>query len=267
MQNPPGPLPQLNIHVDFNNLRGKLGSAVDRCVRLVSIGFESLHHPMSEDLRMPGTGWSISFSGAKKWSESEAQDNYGAWLFANGLRDALEAFGAFLDECHDITSCIRLIRKNKNEGQLVTQDVIDRDEAIRTFRRLGIDKKLKKLKPWVDGLPGELQESVRSINRARNILAHHEGLVPESYLEDGSFRISWWRAILIAMGAEEREVVLGETLREGEGLGIRAVSEHRDFKTGDRLFLEPAEFSGVCWSIFSAGEAIREALEHEWRTL
>jgi len=157
--------------------------------------------------------------------------------FATGLRDALEAFGAFLDECYDVASIMRLIGKNKETDHLLAQDWFDHQADTGTFRQFGIDKKLMKLKPWFQTLTADLQESIRSINRARNILAHHEGNVPESYLnENGKFRISWIRLTLTAMGPEAREAVLGETLKAGEGLGLLAVSEHRDFGKEERLY-------------------------------
>lgn len=268
MDKPTEQAPQLSINVNFNNLRGKLGSSVDRYARLVTIGFQGAQQPIKEELRLPGTGWSVSFSGAPPWSEAEARENYSAWLFSTGLRDALEAFGAFLDECNDIASCMRLIRKNKEKGQILGQDFFDHEADTQNYRRLGIDKKLKKLEPWFGTLTADLQENIRSINRARNILAHHEGNVPESYLEgNGKFRIAWMRLTLTAIGPETREVVVGETLKAGEGLGLLAVSEYRDFSKGERLYLQPIEFSGICWTIFTAGDAIREALEKDWVAL
>jgi len=47
-------------------------------------------------------------------------------------------------------------------------------------------------------------------------------------------------------------------------LGLRTVSEYRDFSEGNRLDFAPMEFSGICWTVFIAGDAIREALEKEW---
>jgi len=265
MDKPAEPAPQLRINVNFNNLRAKLGNSIDRYARLVSIGFQGVQQPIKEELRLPGTGWAVFFSGAAPWSEDEARKNYNDWLFATGLRDALEAFGAFLDECYDIASCIRLIRKHKEYGQILGQDVFDHETDTQKYRRLGIDKKLKKLEPWFGTLTVDQQENIRSINRARNILAHHEGCVPESYVAgNGMFRIAWMRLTLTAMGPEPREVVVGERLKAGEGLGLLAVAEYRDFNKGERLYLRPTEFSGVCWTIFMAGDAIREALEKDW---
>jgi len=156
MDNPEKSDAQLSVHVDFNNLRGKLGSAVDRSVRLVSIGFQSAQQPIKEELRMPGSGWLMSFSGAPPWSDSEALEHYSAWLFATALRDVLEAFGAFLDECYDIASYIRLIQKHKRDG-LLGQDFFNRQTDVFKYRRFGIDKKIEKLKPWFGKLPDDLQ--------------------------------------------------------------------------------------------------------------
>lgn len=214
---------------------------------------------------MPGSGWSISFSGSLPWSDEEARGQYGAWLFANGLRDVTEAFGAFLDECHDIASLIRLVRKYKQNGVILGQDFFDHQADTLKFRQVGIDKKIDKLKPWLSTLPSDLQECIRSMNRARNILAHHEGIVPESYADtNGKFRITWRRLTLTALGPHEREVMPGDQLKAGEGLGLRTVSEYRDFNKGDRLHLEPVDFSGICWTVFITGDAIREILEQEW---
>jgi hypothetical protein len=58
------------------------------------------------------------------------------------------------------------------------------------------------------------------------------------------------------MRPEAREVVVGETLKEGEGLGLFTVSERRDFGKGERLHLQPVEFAGICWTVFTAGDAI-----------
>jgi len=170
----------------------------------------------------------------------------------------------FLDECYDVASIMRLMRKNNETGQLLGQDWFDHQADTGTLWQFGIDKKLKKLKPWFQTLTADLQDSIRSINRARNVLAHHEGSVPESYLdENGKFRISWIRLTLTAMGPEAREVVLEETLKTGEGRGLLAVSEHRDFGKGERLYLQPVQFFGLCWTIFRAGDGIRVALEKD----
>lgn len=262
------PAAQLTVRVDFNNLRAKLGNAVDRYVRLVSIGFQCSQQSINEDVRMPGSGWSVSFSGSSAWSASEAREHYTAWLFATGLRDVLEALGTFLDECYDIASYARLMRKHKENGLLLGQDLFDHQADTLKYRRFGIDKKIQKLKTWFGSLPVDVQESVLSINRARNILAHHEGIVPETYLDgNGLFRITWKRLTMVAMGAQQREIQLGEHLNAGEDLGLLAISGCREFRKGDRVHLEPIEFSGVCWTVFTAGDAIREALEKEWSQL
>jgi hypothetical protein len=75
---------------------------------------------------------------------------------------------------------------------------------------------------------------------ARNILAHHEGIVPETYADgNGRFRIAWMRLTLRAFGPHERELILGDQLEAGEGLGLRAVSEHRDFTNMSRARARP----------------------------
>src|ERR1017187_6089324 len=265
MDEPREPTAQLSVHVDFDKLRAKLGNAVDRCVRLVSIGFRCSQQPTDEEVRMPGSGLLVSFSGAPAWSAGEARDHYTAWLFATGLRDVLEAFGTFLDECYDIASCTRLMRKHKEHGLLLGQDLLDHQADTLRYRRLGVEKKIQKLKKWFSMLPADVQASVLSINRARNIIARYQGIVPETYLDGhGLFRITWRRLAMVAMGAQQREIQLRERLNAGEGLGLLAVSESREFHQGDRVHLEPIEFSGVCWTVFAAGDAVREALEKEW---
>lgn len=149
------------------------------------------------------------------------------------MRDLLEAFGTFLDECYDIASCLRMI-KQKSDGALRGQNWSDRQKNTLKYRRLGIDKKFDK------------------------------GIVPDTYLDKrGMFRITWKRAALVAIGGQDREVQLGEVMNPGEGLDMRMISEHREFGREDRVRLEPVEFSGVCWTVFTAGDAIREALEKE----
>jgi len=214
---------------------------------------------------MPGTGWSVSFSAAPPWSASDATEHYRTWLFAVGLRDVLEAFGTFLDECYDIASHIGLMRKQKDKGLLIGQDYFDHQADTLKYRRLGVEKKIAKLKTRLITLPADLEESVLSINRARNILTHHDGIVPETYLDTtGHFQVTWKRLTLRAVGTADREVRLGDQLEAGQGIGLRVVAERRDFGRGDRIRLEPVEFAGICWTIFTAGDAIRETLEKQW---
>jgi hypothetical protein len=182
--NPEGPSHQLSVHVDFNNLRGKLARAVDETARLVSIGFQSSEPPINEELRMPGTGWAVTYSDLPSWTEEQGRNQYRAWILRIGLRDAMEAFGSFLNECHEITAYTNLVQKYREHKNLIGQDLFEQQEAVQKFRRLGIDKKLDKLKPWFTKLPADIQASVRSINRARNILTHHNGIVPESYADE-----------------------------------------------------------------------------------
>lgn len=263
---PEGPSHQLSIHVDFNTLRAKLARAVDRMIRLVSIGYEATEHPVKEELRMPGSGWLVTFSDTPAWTEDEARQHYQSWLFATGLRNVLEAFGSFLDECHEITAYIALLRKFRKRETLVGQDLFDQQEAVAKFRRLGIDKKLDKLKPWFAKILPEAQEGVRSINRARNIFTHHDGIVPASYCdENGGFQISWFRLQLVTMGGKnEREVEIGSLVGPGEGVGIRATRESRSFRAGEPLRIQPKDFSGICWTVFTGGDSLREQIENDY---
>jgi hypothetical protein len=264
MEDLPEPVAQLKVHVDFNNLRRKLGHAVDRSIRLISIGFRSAHQPIEEELRMPGNVFSSYFSDLQVWSDGEAREHYSDWLFATGLRDVLEAFGAFLDECYEIGSFLHLIKKEKQNGILLVEDYDARNESLQKYRRLGIGKKLKKLKPWFDMLSSDQQESIRSMVSARNILVHHQGIVPEEYARSGTFQIKWMRLALMIFGPDERELKIGTIIKAGESYGLRTNWEQRDFSKGDRLHLEPLDFSGICWTVFFASESIREALEKDW---
>src|SRR5207247_62733 len=122
-------------------------------VRLVTIAFKCSQQPVDEELLMPGTGWSVSFSGASAWSANEATLHYKTWLFATGLRDVLEAFGSFLDECYNIASYIGLIRKQKEKGMLLGQDFFDNQADTLKYTRLGIEKKVQRLKTRSVSLP------------------------------------------------------------------------------------------------------------------
>jgi hypothetical protein len=216
---------------------------------------------------MPGSGWLVTFSDTPPWTEDEARQQHHSWLFATGLRDVLEAFGSFIYECHEITAYITLLRKFRKQHTLVGQDLFDQQEAATKFRRLGIDKKLDKLKPCFTKIEPDVQESVRSINRSRNILTHHNGIVPASYCDDtGEFQISWFRLQLVTMGGkEEREVEMGSLTGPGEGVGIRAAKESRSFRAGESLRIEPKDFSGICSTNFTGGDALRERIETDWK--
>lgn len=263
------PRGKITVHLDFNHLCAELSNNVEHSVRLVSIGLRYAEQPVHDELFMPGhAGFRMSFSGMPIWSPQETREHFTIWLLRAGLRDLLEAFGAYLDKCYEISLLMGLMRKNKEHGQVFGQDLHDYTSEVAKVRRLGVDKKIGKINRYFCALPSETQQSILSINRARNILVHHEGVIPESYLDDDKkFRLTWLRLTLWAMGADEREVQVGETLKGGEGLGIRSVSEHREFQHGERLKLEPLEFAGVSWSLFVAGNSIREALEKEYLAL
>ena len=217
----PSPLPtaHLEVHANFINLRAKLGTAVDRCIRLVSIGFKASLQPIDSDIRLPGSG--LSFSGSAPWSDTEARQHYTSWLFAIGLRDVLESFGTFLDECYEIASFLELARKQQKNKSLSQQNLNDRNEATAKFRRLFVEKKVRRLKSALGALPPDFEELILPINCARNILAHHDGIIPETFLDaNGLFRINWRRLTMLALGPDQREVRAGEVLKAGEGLGL-----------------------------------------------
>jgi hypothetical protein len=131
---------QFSVHVDFNNLRGKLARAVDETSRLVSIGFQSGEPPINEGLRMPGTGWAVTYSDLPLWTEEQVRDQYCAWVLRIGLRDAMEAFGSFLDECHEITAYANLVRKYRKQKGLIGQDLFEQRESAQNSVDSGLTR-------------------------------------------------------------------------------------------------------------------------------
>jgi hypothetical protein len=148
---------------------------------------------------------------------------------------------------------------------LLGRDLSDRNESSVKYKQLGIPRKLKKLKSRLGSLPSDIEENILSINAARNILVHHDGVVPETYVnDDGLFRVSWHRLILSTVGEKGQELRIGDRVEGGEGVYLRVISEHRDYRKSESVQVEAVELAGICWTVFTNGDKIREIVEEQW---
>lgn len=211
---------------------------------------------------MPGSGWHVTYSTTPAWTPDERKDNFQKWVLTASFRDAFEAFGEFLDECNLIKEYERLVAEQGQSG-VSSEQLDDFTKQTATFKQSGIEKKLRKLKSGHSlGLPADLECCVLSLNNARNILSHDNGIVPQSYLDArGVFQVNWKRLVLDVDGPNSRELRVDDTINPGEVPNMRVKAEERVFRLGDRVALQPHEFAGACWTILSAANELGKELE------
>ena len=109
----------INVNINLNGLRGELQRSLQKVICLVATGLEAKSDIEPNEIKLP-TNIKSSFSGAAiKKQEFHAQ--YTEWVLSNGLRDAIESVGGFLESSHRVLSIWELIEK-QNSGTTITGD-------------------------------------------------------------------------------------------------------------------------------------------------
>lgn len=126
-------------------------------------------------------------------ASAETVDGYkrefAAWVTANGLREIVEAYAVFLDSIYAVCLQILIATGKRNAPSAV--------RAAQSFERLGIAKKLRRLKSECSISTEPVV--VEALVAVRNCLSHRRGLVSEADCNIPGALCLAWRGLDLAV--------------------------------------------------------------------
>lgn len=177
------------------------------------------------------------------------------WVVLSGLRDLIETFSVYLDGVHKVGLLIAI-----KAGDMKPEETEDFERA---FEWKGIEDKLKTLKDRF-GIDTPKGKYLVSISKARNCLAHRQGIVATHDTDSsGVLRVVWWAIDLFAETLEGREISLmpplpeeGVILEQGGQIKMRFIDREREFHLGQVLELTTHDLAEICFLVSLAANEV-----------
>jgi hypothetical protein len=192
---------------------------------------------------------------------SHFKKEFGVWVIANGLREVIERYAAFLDSvCH---ACLAMAC---NKQKLKPADAQKFDNS---FRFKGIEDKLCQLESRF-GIKPKHPNYIVTINQARNCLTHRLGRVgPEDCKNGKTLEIKWIgmdlqirleSGTIISLNKKESENIV---LPEPGSLQMKFVERHKSFPPGAFVMFQMPELAEICkFMLGSIQEVITSAIAY-----
>jgi hypothetical protein len=175
---------------------------------------------------------------------SHFKKEFGVWVIANGLREVIERYAAFLDSVHH--ACL-VMACNKQKLKPADPEKLDR-----SFRFKGIEDKLCELERRF-GIKPKHPDYIVSINQARNCLTHRLGQVGLEDCKGGkALEIKWVGMDLqiqlesgkiISLNKKESEHIV---LREPGSLQMKFVERLKSFPFRSFVTFQMPELAEIC---------------------
>lgn len=169
------------VILDLDEVRAPLSVGARRAKMFITLGSRPLEGELELDALMgPRTRLQIFGQALTEVQQASAKAEYAAWVTDSALRDLDLHFHLFLDR-------IWWAWQVAAHGPLVPEGFVPQGIESETNSATKAKRVLEAL--------GEAEPDVahfRSLSNARNVLAHHVGIVPpEKAFHDGQLQVSW----------------------------------------------------------------------------
>jgi hypothetical protein len=182
------------------------------------------------------------------------KEEFEKWVLVCSLREAIEAFGVYLDELH--AACL-VMALSANQ---VALDQAQKWAKGYPFKGLRDKLDLLGSRFAVDFADADM---LLSVNKFRHCLSHRRGVVgDEDCGPDGTFAVIWPGINLFFVSPDGTETAMDFPILEpaagpkGAGLSVRMSRKTATFRPGDQLQLSPTQVSEVCWFLQRAAELL-----------
>lgn len=229
------PAPQQLI-LDLDEVMAPLSVGVRRAKMFITLGSRPIQGDLELDALMgPRTRLQIFGQPPTEGQQAQVKAEYASWITDSALRDLDAHFHLYLDR-------VWLALQFAAHGRLVPADFVPQGIERETNSATKAGRVLSALG---DAEPDV--EHFRSLSNARNVLAHHAGLVPpDKAFHDGALQVSW--LAMVQRFIDEDGVEHPWNQETGEVLADRPTRLQVTFETivrrfapGERISLTPHE--------------------------
>lgn len=252
------------IHVDMGHVLETLNRGIRRADVFLGVGVNAAEHtpPISHVLETQGLH-NIQFvpTALSDQEKSHIAEEFGIWIRANGMRDLLETFSVFMLEIYTAVFHLHRITGTSGARAMVMPS---------RFERRGIADQIQILATGIPVTDDDIH-IVRSLNQARNCLAHRSGVVGDLDIdaETGFFTLEWnaFEAQLEEPNGNiipEAEII-GRTVEEGGVFQLVYARKKLSTGPGQVLAIGKQDLKEICLCVKSIGARLlqeTEALAH-----
>jgi len=232
------------VRIDLNRLRAIAHTGLQRAYVFMGYGLNAARDANLNDFSLEDVSHAqlVSPFSAPTQIES-AKQAFGQWIVGGGIREAIEAFGTFLDEVHRVALFVA-----GHKGAISEPEA---RKARKRFRHIGLPEKLAVLVEGF-GVGVEWPALVGSIHSARNCLVHRHGVVAKKDCNAGEQLAVSWRSLELVILRATGEVVIRMPIQEkvhveqGEAIAVQWSTRESCFDVGDALVLHPSHLAEIC---------------------
>jgi len=248
--------------LDLDEVRAPLSVGVRRAKMFITLGIRPIEGELELNALMgPRTHLNIFGAALTEAQQAQAKAEYAAWVTDSALRDLDLHFHLFLDR-------IWWAWQVAAHGPLVPEDFVPEGIERETNSAIKASRVLVAL--------GEAEPDVahfRSLSNARNVLAHHVGIVPpDKAFHDGHLQVSWLAMVqrfIDEDGVEHPWDEVTGQVHSDRPTRIQITFEvvARRFAPGERVRLTPHEVVQIALFYEIEGNRIFERLVERLRAV
>lgn len=233
------------MKIDLDAVLARAMKGVRRSYVFMGLGVNSADDENLINYQLtPVTNLQLLEDGLGKETVIGFKNNYKEWVLNNAFREAIESFHIFIEE---IFICLIIIKKKANDIHRVKKDIC-------RFEKLPFPSKMEYLKKEFAVQP-EFIDYIKSINKARNCLAHRGSVVSIKDYNNSSKTalILNWRGINMVLKDKdgERECEMSELIgiitKHETQVGVKFVDRRKSFNAGQVFALHPKELAEILW--------------------
>jgi hypothetical protein len=195
-------------------------------------------------------------------SADEKQRSYLNWLFAKGFQEYARGVRHALEEAFFYNTLIHKMMTNTTP-----QTWGEFEEIMGPVRRRAGHMLFPKLLSAVNaGLaePLRFEKEFLSLQRVRNCLEHRAGIVGVDDVQPGDdrLRLVFPRMIMFAKSESGEEIELRKNmyLEAGTSIGVKTVTENRDYPRGTMVTFTAEEIAGIGWGCWAFASELENKL-------
>ncbi|HXC41781.1 MAG TPA: hypothetical protein VN667_22830 [Burkholderiales bacterium] len=251
-------MPTLEFHVDLDKMLNVALKGVRRASIFMGLGVNAALDPRLDQYQLTNiTNISFAPDNLPVNEIEEMKGEFRIWIEANGLRELVETFSVYLDHVH------RAALAFKAHGSRTALSILQAEQV--KFRSQGFPNKINILNGKFSICPNH-PVHLKSINNARNCLAHRLGIVGSDDVKNGPLQILWLgTAVFINTPSGEKHDFRsipesGLPLPDGGEVTLQLEERRRLLNQGDRVALSTIDLAEICMFFDIEARAIQHSL-------
>lgn len=248
------------VKIDLNALKSIADLGLRRAYIFLGLGANAARVPELNTYELPGNFGIIIVPPPKDEREiKHAKKEFERWVVGNALRELFESHSLYLDKVYDVLLITGVSKRDISPSQ--------RTKKYKIFERKGLYEKLNILRKEYK-VKSQLNNHMRSINRARNCLTHNRGVVRRgdaNNREKSKLTMKWRTLNYQYKGIDGKVEKITEAkmpfhLEKDAIVEMSIRNRQRSFRVGTLINLKPKDLNELCFTFYIANSEIFNSL-------